>query len=79
MAWLGPADVSYIRQLLERAHLPVDPPPTMTGDDFMRYMSVDKKVLDGSLRLILMKSLGESIVTADFDADALKRVLHREL
>lgn len=79
MAWLAPADVSYIRQLLERAHLPVDPPLTLTGDDFMRYMSVDKKVLDGSLRLILMKSLGESVVTADFDADALKRVLHREL
>lgn len=79
MAWLAPADVIYIRQLLERAHLPVDPPSSMTGDDFMRYMSVDKKVLDGSLRLILMKSLGESVVTADFDADALKRVLHREL
>ena len=51
----------------------------MTGEDFMRYMSVDKKVLDGTLRLILMKSLGEGIVTADFDPDALKRVLMREV
>ena len=51
----------------------------MSGTDFMRYMSVDKKVLDGTLRLVLMKSLGESIVTADFDQDALKRVLNRDL
>ena len=50
----------------------------ISSDTFMRYMSVDKKVLDGSLRLILMKSLGEAIVTADFDANALKKVLHRQ-
>ena len=79
MGWLSKPDLEYIRHLLKRAGLPVDPPSTMSGEDFMRYMSVDKKVLDGSLRLILMQSLGESIVTADFDADALKRVLRREL
>ena len=79
MGWLAKSDVQYIRYLLARAHLPVDPPTTMSGEDFMRYMSVDKKVLDGSLRLILMQSLGEAMVTADFDAEALKRVLRREL
>lgn len=79
MGWLAKSDVQYIRHLLAQANLPIDPPATMSGDDFMRYMSVDKKVLDGSLRLILMQSLGESVVTADFDAEALKRVLRREL
>ncbi len=79
MGWLSAEDVAYTRHILQRAKLPVDPPAQMTGDDFTRYMSVDKKVLDGSLRLILMKSLGESVVTAEFDADALKRVLNREL
>lgn len=79
MGWLAKADVQYIRHLLARAQLPIDPPSSMSSDDFIRYMSVDKKVLDGSLRLILMQSLGESIVTADFDAEALKRVLRREL
>lgn len=79
MGWLAKADVQYIRRLLARAQLPIDPPALMSGDDFMRYMSVDKKVLDGSLRLILMQSLGEAVVTADFDADALKQVLHREI
>lgn len=79
MGWVSQDDVAFIRQLLKRADLPVDPPASMSGDDFMKYMSVDKKVTDGTLRLVLMKSLGESIVTADFDADALKKVLTREL
>ena len=79
MGWLSVDDVAYTRHILQRAKLPVDPPANMTGEDFMRYMSVDKKVLDGTLRLILMKSLGEGIVTADFDPDALKRVLMREV
>lgn len=79
MGWISAADVAYVRHLLQRAKLPVDPPTNMTGEDFMRYMAVDKKVLDGTLRLILMKSLGEGIVTADFDPDALKRVLMHEV
>ncbi|MGB3917918.1 3-dehydroquinate synthase [Thiothrix litoralis] len=79
MGWLAADDVAYTRHILQRANLPVVPPAQMTGEDFTRYMSVDKKVLDGTLRLILMKSLGESIVTADFDPAALKRVLNREI
>lgn len=79
MGWLSADEVVYTRHILQRARLPVDPPAQMSGEDFMRYMSVDKKVLDGTLRLILMKSLGESVVTADFDADALMRVLKREV
>lgn len=79
MGWLAADEVAYTRHILQRANLPVDPPAQMTGEDFTRYMSVDKKVLDGTLRLILMQSLGESIVTADFDPAALKRVLNREI
>jgi 3-dehydroquinate synthase len=77
MGWLSSADVVAIKQLLQRANLPVAPPSTMTGEDFSRYMSVDKKVLDGSLRLVLMQGMGRSIVTTDFDEGALKRVLNR--
>lgn len=79
MGWLSAGDVQSIRDLLSKARLPVSPPPEMKSDDFMRYMSVDKKVINGTLRLVLMKSLGESVVTSEFDHDALKRVLSREL
>jgi 3-dehydroquinate synthase len=38
-------------------------------------MSVDKKVLDGSLRLVLLKSIGHAVVTSNFDFGLLKEVL----
>ncbi|WP_020559978.1 3-dehydroquinate synthase [Thiofilum flexile] len=79
MGWISAAEVQWIRDLLLRAKLPIEPPSTMTGSDFMRYMSVDKKVLDGSLRLILLQKMGKGIVTNDFDQGALQRVLNREL
>ncbi len=79
MGWLDAESADFIRRLLAKAGLPVAPPESMSGDDFMRYMSVDKKVLDGTLRLVLIKGLGESVVTADFDPVALRRVLVRDL
>lgn len=79
MGWLSVTDVAYVRHLLQRAHLPVEPPASLSGNDFMRYMSVDKKVLDGSLRLVLMRALGQAIVTADFDTLSLKAVLARQI
>ena len=48
----------------------------MTSDKFKELMAVDKKVLDGALRLILLKGpLGNCTFTADFDAQALEQTL----
>jgi 3-dehydroquinate synthetase len=38
-------------------------------------MGFDKKVLDGKLRLILLKQLGRAYVSADFSPDTLNKVL----
>ena len=43
--------------------------------DFIDLMQVDKKVLDGKLRLVLLKSIGEAVVTSDFSADTLHQTL----
>ncbi|PID49722.1 MAG: 3-dehydroquinate synthase [Proteobacteria bacterium] len=75
MGWLNQEDLDFVRDLLQLARLPVESPAQMTANDFIRYMSVDKKVLDGSLRLVLLRSLGEGVLTADFDPDALQAVL----
>ena len=45
-----------MKALLRSAGLPVVPPSDMTPDMFMDLMSVDKKVLSGKLRLVLMKT-----------------------
>ncbi|HEY9197770.1 MAG TPA: 3-dehydroquinate synthase [Gammaproteobacteria bacterium] len=73
--WLNAAEVARIARLLERARLPVQTPASMNSDQFLDLMAVDKKVLDGGLRLVLLKGIGEAIVTGDFEAQALRATL----
>jgi 3-dehydroquinate synthase len=37
---------------------------------------MDKKVLAGSVRLVLLRSLGRAVVTADYARPALDATLH---
>ena len=76
--WLDATEVESIRTLLKKACLPVEPPKEINAEQFSDLMSIDKKVQDGVLHLVLMKSLGESIISNDFDKEALKRVLARQ-
>jgi 3-dehydroquinate synthase len=71
LGWMPQADADRARTLLQAAGLPVTPPDVMTAGEFLRHMAVDKKVLDGQLRLVLMKGIGEALVSADFPAQAL--------
>lgn len=65
--WLTLEDETRIRNLMSAARLPIDPPPELTGAQFMGLMSVDKKILSGRLRLVLLKGIGEGLVTEGFD------------
>lgn len=71
LGWLEPADLARVETLLRRAKLPIAPPADMTPDRFIELMSVDKKVLDGQIRLVLLQKLGEAVVTSDVDPQAL--------
>lgn len=73
--WLGAADVDRIRRLLERARLPITVPPQMDPERFLELMAVDKKVLDGGLRLVLLQAIGTAVVTDDFDPRRLRATL----
>jgi len=73
--WLDEADVARIEALLLAAHLPVKAPGEMDADRFLELMAVDKKVLDGGLRLVLLRGIGRAVVTSEFDAGLLRRVL----
>lgn len=72
---LQDADVERVASLLQLAGLPVRPPAAMTPSEFERYMAVDKKVLDGRVRLVLLKSLGHAYVSDDHGAAALRETL----
>lgn len=61
--------------LIKRAGLPEVPPKGMTPDDFRNLMAVDKKNVDGRLRLVLLANLGKAIVTEDATVENLAATL----
>lgn len=75
LGWIDQDYYKRAKRLISRAGLPVSPPESMSEASFLKYMSVDKKVLDGTLRLVLPDGLGSSIVTEEFGLDVLKSTL----
>ncbi|RNF50582.1 3-dehydroquinate synthase [Marinomonas hwangdonensis] len=75
MGSLTEQDVSRSVALFQAANLPTLPPSTMTPDQFIERMALDKKVLDGNLRLVLLAELGTAVVTSDFPIDAFNACL----
>jgi 3-dehydroquinate synthase len=73
--WIAAEDAARVEALVKRAGLPVRPPQGMTPDDFRRLMAHDKKVAGGRVRLVLLRAIGEAVVTADFDPEALDQTL----
>lgn len=73
--WITDSEVKSIETLLRKANLPVEPPKEISPEKFNHLMSIDKKVQDGVLHLVLMKSLGDSFISSDFDKQALQSVL----
>ncbi|MES2824027.1 MAG: 3-dehydroquinate synthase [Pseudomonadota bacterium] len=64
-------DFKRIVNLLEKAKLPVKAPVDMMPEHFMQLMGIDKKVLDGRLRLVLLEEMGKAIVTSNLDSNLL--------
>ncbi len=75
LGWLTPEEEGRIVNLIGRAALPVVPPDSLNADRFIELMSVDKKVVDGRLRLVLLKGIGRSLITDDFDMNTLRTTL----
>lgn len=72
LGWISASEVDALKQLLMQANLPVAPPTGMSVDQFLQLMAVDKKVLDGQLRLVLLREIGVATVTSDFPLAELK-------
>ena len=74
LGWISQEDVTHVEDLLVRANLPVKG-PAISLEKMKQLMAVDKKVQEGRIRLVLLKSLGEAVVTDDFDAALLDQTL----
>ena len=74
MGRLDMSVVERLRALLQRAGLPVEA-PHIGAARAMHYMSVDKKVHAGRVRLVLLESLGRAVVTGEYPDPALHDTL----
>ncbi len=79
VGWIDAGVVERIRSLLIKAKLPVRAPERLSSDRFLELMAVDKKVLDGKLRLVLLKGLGESVITSEVSTGDIQSVLDAHL
>ncbi|MEJ2274925.1 MAG: 3-dehydroquinate synthase, partial [Woeseiaceae bacterium] len=67
-------DIGRLRDLIAAAGLPVEP-PRIDADEWMAAMGMDKKVKDRKLRFVLLDTIGESRVTADYDRKRLDELV----
>ncbi len=61
--------------LLGKCSLPVMAPRNMSTGDYMDIMSIDKKAVNGTIKFVLLKALGEAIVTSNYNPELLKLTL----
>jgi 3-dehydroquinate synthase len=69
---LPEAEFIGLRELLRRVGLPTAPPADMGAEDFLELMQRDKKVVDGRLRLVLLRAIGEAEVSDTVTAEQLR-------
>lgn len=79
LGWLTEAERDRAKTLIAAAGLPTAPPQGLTREQMLGLMASDKKVLAGKLRLVLLRSLGEAVVTSDFDEKSLLATLDASL
>lgn len=79
LGWLSLADTDRAIKLIARAGLPTAAPANMTTQQFLDHMSVDKKVLDGRLRFVLLTSLGQAIATSEASMGSVISVLQQSI
>ena len=74
LGWMSGADVERIERMLKAFGLRTDVRELSAGT-LAEKMKIDKKVAAGRIRLVLLKAIGKSVVTGDYDDDALRETL----
>ncbi len=78
LGWLTAAETARIVALLAALRLP-GRPPRVEVEPFLAAMAIDKKVLGGQLRLVLPRTIGHAVVTAEFPPADLRAFVRAEL
>jgi len=74
LGWLDDDVIIRVKALLKRLKLPTSP-PAVDSRDFLKSMSMDKKVVGGEIRLVLLHGIGHAVITADYPSHELLDML----
>jgi 3-dehydroquinate synthase len=74
LGWLTEHDVERTKKIFSAAGLPIKG-PILGTEKYLQLMGLDKKVADGKIRFVLLKSLGQAIVTDEVSTDLLAQTL----
>lgn len=77
IGWLTDVDVDRVIAILKATGLPVEPPAEMNRQKFVELMAVDKKNIDGEIRVILLESIGKAALPCTIDNQLLDQTLTR--
>ncbi len=75
MGWITDEDMGRVIALLKQARLPVKPPKDMSVEQFIDLMAVDKKNVDGKIRLILLETIGKATLPVNIEQQYLEQTL----
>jgi 3-dehydroquinate synthase len=67
-------DCGRVRSLFSRARLPIEA-PDLGIENYVRLMVRDKKVESGSIRFVLLRGLGQSLVSGNIPSESLGATL----
>ena len=74
LGWISADDLQRSINMIKSSGLPVQA-PKIGAAKALELMGMDKKVLSGQLRLVLLKKIGEAVVTSDYPAEILQATL----
>ena len=74
LGWISEQDVARTRHLFEHAGLPVFA-PDLGVEKYLQLMGLDKKVLGGKMRFVLLKAIGHAVVCGDVPEELLRQTL----
>lgn len=74
LGWLNANEVKRMHALLSASSLPLMA-PNLGVEKYLDLMGMDKKVVDGKIRLVLQQGIGNAVITSDYDVSKLKQTL----
>ena len=72
---LSVGDVERVKNILIKSKLPCNIEGEVSSENLIKAMSIDKKAIDGNIRLVLLKYLGDSYLSDSYSQENFQQVI----